>query len=188
MYIYVCIYIYMYIYIGLAGTLQPKIRERGVVIGAATEGPAVQPVGLGDGDVVDRRMTDHHQPVFVELPVLVAVGAMPLAFFGVVLICEAHGDAVFRVRPVLLDEPVVEFLGPLALKERLHRGAAGEDFVAISPVGVLCVGERNTRWVTVVPSIFRRANLLDGRLQRKRRQWRTTRHNSFHSLWPITLQ
>ena len=52
----------------------------------------------------------------------------------------------------------------------------------------LCVGERYFRWVTVVPSIFRRANLLDGRLQRKRRQWWTTRHISFHSLWPITLQ
>mmetsp|Transcript_38117 Transcript_38117/g.91353 ORF Transcript_38117/g.91353 Transcript_38117/m.91353 type:complete len:205 (+) Transcript_38117:165-779(+) len=158
---------------GLPGASQAKVRERGVVIGAAAEGPAVEPVGLGDGDVVDRRVADRHQALRVELPVLVAVGAMPLTVLRVVLVCKAHGDAVLCVRPVLLDESVVQLLSPLALEERLHRGAAGEDLVAVAPLGVLCVRGRHLRRVTAVPTILRCANLLDGLLQRERRQRQT---------------
>ena len=57
------------------------------------------------------------RPSRVELPVLVAVGAEPLAGVVVPLVGEAHGDAVVGEGPELLDQPVVELALPLAGQE-----------------------------------------------------------------------
>ena len=67
------------------------------------------------------------RPCVVELPVLVAVGAEPVAAVVVPLVGEAHRDAVVGEGPELLDQPVVELARPLALQERDDRVAAARN-------------------------------------------------------------
>ena len=56
---------------------------------------------LVDRTVVDARDAPAHQPVVVELPVLVAVGAIPLATVVAKLVGEANGDPIVPVGPQL---------------------------------------------------------------------------------------
>src|SRR5438874_1309012 len=83
-----------------------------------------------------------HETMLVELPVLVAVRAEPLAGVVMPLVGEAHGDAVAVEGPQFLDEPVVELLVPFA-REELHDGLAPlQELRAIAPHAVRGVGER----------------------------------------------
>ncbi|MFK4642342.1 hypothetical protein ABIF96_000916 [Bradyrhizobium ottawaense] len=82
---------------------------------------------LRNGDVVDRRFAALHQPVLVELPLLIAVGAIPLAARVVPFVLEAHGDAVLVEGPEVLDQAVVLLLLPFAGEERDDGLAALQD-------------------------------------------------------------
>lgn len=54
-----------------------------------------------------------HVASVIELPKLIAVGAVPLSCVGMsVLIREANGDAVSVETPQVFDEFIIEFLGP----------------------------------------------------------------------------
>ena len=128
----------------------------------------VEALGLLDREVVDRGVSRLHQSVLVELPVLIPIGSKPLAVGGVVLVGEAHGNAVVAVRPVLLDEPVLEFLGPLALEELTNLISSLEYFRSIPPLCIFSVSHWHFRQVAVVPSILRCSDLLDGGLFRER--------------------
>lgn len=55
-----------------------------------------------DGLVVDARVAMRHQSLFVELPVLVAVAAKPVAGVVVPLVHKPHRDAIFVEGPELL--------------------------------------------------------------------------------------
>ena len=57
-------------------------------------GPMKATVLLRNRDVVDARFAATHQPVLVELPLLVAVGAIPLAGVVMPFVLKAHRDAV----------------------------------------------------------------------------------------------
>src|SRR5215510_10917269 len=70
---------------------------------------------FSDLDVVDAGFAPAHQAVLVELPLLVAVGAVPLATCVMPLILKAHRDAIAVERPEILDQAVVEFLRPFTL-------------------------------------------------------------------------
>ena len=52
-----------------------------------------------DRNVVDGSLAAAHQAAFVELPLLVAVGAMPLPGIVVPFILKPHRDAVAVERP-----------------------------------------------------------------------------------------
>ncbi len=67
-----------------------------------------------------------HQALFVELPILVAIAAKPVAGIVVPFIGEAHGYAVVAKRPELLDQPIVELAIPFAREECLDGLAACE--------------------------------------------------------------
>jgi hypothetical protein len=99
---------------------------------------------FGDGDVVDAGFTPAHQAVLVELPLLVAVRAVPLTGIVVPFVLKANRDAVALERPEILDQAIIEFLRPFALEKRHDRGAALKKFGAIAPAAVLSVGERDT--------------------------------------------
>src|SRR4051812_5943250 len=81
------------------GTLKPETTQPRMVVGPPAEPPVVLAVGFGDGMFVDAGNAPLHQPVGVELPVLVAVGSEPEAVIVVILIGEAHGDAVAGAGP-----------------------------------------------------------------------------------------
>ncbi len=77
---------------------------------AAAKRPVILPVGFLDRQIIDASETSLHQAGRVELPVLVAIGAEPVAAIVVPLIGKAHGDPVLRKGPQLFDQPVVKFL------------------------------------------------------------------------------
>ena len=76
-----------------------------------------------DGKVVDRREPKSHELVVIELPVLIAIRAVPVTRVVVPLVSKAHRDAVSGERPQFLDEPVVQLFRPLPREE-------GDDFVS----------------------------------------------------------
>src|SRR5215468_12528075 len=104
-----------------------------MIVGTAAERPVILAFALLNRQVVDAGDAQPHQAVLVELPVLVAVAAEPVAAVVVPLIGEAHGDAVVAVGPELLDQAVVELPIPLARQERLDGLAPLQELGAIPP-------------------------------------------------------
>src|SRR5215467_10093215 len=99
--------------------------------------------------------------MLIELPVLVAVAAEPVPAVVVPLVGETHGDAVVAERPYLLDQPVVELLIPLTLKELLDGLAALKELRAITPAAADGIGQRHLRRIARVPGVLGHARLLD---------------------------
>src|SRR5581483_2731130 len=121
--------------------------------------PMETPVFLRDLDIVDARLAPPHQAVLVELPLLIAIGAVPLARCVVPFILEAHRDAVAVEGPEVLDQAIVQFPLPFAGEEGDNGGASLEKFRAVAPAAVLGVGERDTLGVAGIPGIFGHARL-----------------------------
>lgn len=65
-----------------------------------------------------------HQPVGREFPVLVAVGAKPLAAVVMPFIGKSDRDAIAGKGPEFLDQPIVQFARPFAGQECDDLGAA----------------------------------------------------------------
>src|SRR6187455_3331378 len=78
-------------------------------------------LALVDPVVIDARVPAAHVAQLVELPVLVAVAAPPLAVGVAALVLEPHRDAVLVEAPELLAQPVVELARPLAAQEVADR-------------------------------------------------------------------
>src|SRR5262249_48144554 len=116
-----------------AGSERAIPQARHVGRPRARGGPMEAAIFLGDGDVVDRGFTARHQAVLVELPLFVAVGAVPLAARVVPFVLEAHRDAVVVKGPEVLDQAVVELLLPFAREKGDNRLAALKYFRAIAP-------------------------------------------------------
>src|SRR5262245_11058396 len=114
--------------------------------------------------------------MLVEFPLLVAIGAMPLAAGIVPLILKAHGNAVVVKSPKVLDQAIVELFCPFAGEKGLYRLTSSEKFRAVAPTAVLGIGERNAFGIARIPGIFRHARLLRGGLSCEWRKWRT-RHD-----------
>src|SRR5271170_926704 len=89
------------------GRLQPQIRQAGVVIGAAAQGPEVLPFGFLDRQIVDASKTASHETVRVEFPVLISIRTIPVAAVIMPLVGKAHGDTVFVEGPQLFDQSII---------------------------------------------------------------------------------
>src|SRR3954471_21993432 len=111
-------------------------------------------LALVDSVVVDARVAPAHVAEVVELPVLVAVAAPPLAVGVVGLVLEPDRDPVLVEAPQLLAQPVVELARPLAAQEVADGVAAGEELVAIAPIGVLGVRHRHPVGIACVPRVL----------------------------------
>src|SRR5215467_5595668 len=116
--------------------LQPEFAQRGMAVRASPERPVVLALALPDRQVVDARDAHAHQAVLVELPVLVAVAAVPVAAVVVPFVREAYGETILAERPDLLDQPVVELAVPLAREKGLDRLAPLEELGAVAPAAV----------------------------------------------------
>ena len=91
---------------------------------AGPSGPAEAAIFFRNRDIVDAGFAAAHQAVLVELPLLVAVGAMPLPGIVMPLVLKPHRDAIAVERPEILDQAILLFLLPFAGEERDDRGAA----------------------------------------------------------------
>src|ERR1700731_3688616 len=144
-----------------------------MVVGATPQGPAIPALIFSNRQVIDAGDSQPHQAVFVELPVFIAVTAIPMTAVVMPLVCKTHGYPVFAKSPQFLDQPVVEFARPLAREKRLDGIASLEEFGAIAPAAVRGIGKRNPNRIARVPSVLRQACLLGGGFQGKRGQRRS---------------
>src|SRR5262249_59750627 len=69
---------------------QAERREPGVIVGPSSERPVKLALVRGDRQVVDAGDAQTHQPLVIELPVLVAVGAEVLAAVVVPFVGAPH--------------------------------------------------------------------------------------------------
>src|SRR5882672_3010604 len=131
----------------LHGRSKSEVRQPRMLIRPPSERPAKQTLFFLDRQIVDAGKPPHHVTGVVELPIFVAVATKPVVRVVVPLVREPHRDARSGARPQVLDQPVVEFPGPLALQKRAHFGAAGRKFAAVAPARVLGVDEHDPIWV-----------------------------------------
>src|ERR1700686_873864 len=131
-----------------------------MVIGASTDEPMIFALAIFDRQVVDAGDPQSHQTLFVELPILVAIAAKPVAGIVVPFICKAHGYPVVAKRPDLLDQPILQLADPLAYEECLDGRAATNEFGAVAPDAIHRIGERYLGRIARVPGILGEARLL----------------------------
>ena len=122
--------------------------------------PTEQPVLLGDLHVVDARDTPRHQAIGRELPILVAIGAMPGASIIVPFIGEAHRDPVTVMGPQTFDQPIVVLTAPLCRQDGDNCLPPLKEFRPIPPLAALGIGKRYARGISTVPAILGRTDLL----------------------------
>src|SRR5687767_1180976 len=114
-----------------------------MVVRARAERPEKFALACLDAHIVDARLATAHQARLVELPLLIAVGAVPVATVVAPFIGETHGNPIVRECPDLLDQPVVHLALPFASEELGNGGTAGEELRPVSPPAVLGIGERD---------------------------------------------
>src|SRR6266571_9479267 len=139
---------------------EAEIAQRRVIARAATQRPVIFPLDVLDRRIVDAGDAHTHKAVFVELPVLVAVAAIPVAAVVVPLIGKADGDAILPKRRQFLDQTVIELAVPLACQERFDGLAALQEFGAIPPAAVGRVRKRDAGRITRIPCVFGHTCLL----------------------------
>src|SRR5262245_34072866 len=154
----------------VAVPLKAQVAEGRVIVRTTAERPVIFALAIPNGQVVDARDAPPHQPVRVELPVLVAIAAKPVAGIVVPFICKAHGDPVVAERPHLLNQPIIELAIPFAREKRLDRLAALNKLRAVAPGAVDGIGEGDAGGIASVPGVFGETRLLRGGLGCERRQ------------------
>ena len=105
------------------GSLQTQFTQTSVIIGPASERPAVLSIRFLNRQVIDTGEASTHQAAFVKFPVFVSVGTEPVSRVIVPLVCEPDRNAVVSECPQFLNQPIVEFPRPFALEKR-------DDFVS----------------------------------------------------------
>jgi hypothetical protein len=70
---------------------------------AAAKRPMELTFRIHNRQVVDTRVAAHHEALLVELPVFVAIGAVPVTRVVVPFVSEAHCNAVVGLGPQFLD-------------------------------------------------------------------------------------
>ncbi len=138
-----------------------------------------------DRQVVDAGETAFHVAALVKLPILVAVGTIPLAGIVAPFVLETHRDAVVAERPQLFLQTIVQFFVPFAPEEFDDLGATVKELRSVAPFGVLRVGERDPLGIAAVSGVFGSLNFLAGGFLGEWRERRTRVHVSFDfSIWP----
>src|SRR5690625_4026692 len=98
--------------------------------------PVELPVSLSDFDVVNAGVTMRHQPVTVEFPVFIAVGAIPLTLGRLELIAVTGCDAVIGEGPKFFDKSIVQFFRPLIFQKFDDLVASLQEGIAVAPDAV----------------------------------------------------
>src|SRR6202166_5346170 len=95
--------------------------------------PLILALRLLDWQIVDGSESQAHQPVLIELPILIAIRAKPIPRVIVPFISEAHGDTVSLERPKLFDQPTVQLFRPFASEEHDDFLSSIHKFRTVSP-------------------------------------------------------
>src|SRR6202008_4622324 len=114
-----------------------------------------------DRQIVDGREPTLHETRGIELPILIAIGAKPLAAVVMAFIGEANRDTVALERPQLLYQAVVQFPVLFPCEEWNDLGPAARKLGAIAPTAVLRIDKRHPLRITAIPAVFGHPNLGD---------------------------
>src|ERR1700732_3400218 len=98
--------------------LEAKIAKPRMIIRTEPWCPVILALRLLDKQIVDGSKPQAHQPVLIELPILIAIRTKPIPGVIVPFICEAYGDTVSLERPNLFDQPIVQLFRPFASEKR----------------------------------------------------------------------
>src|SRR5262252_8347681 len=120
---------------------QPELRKTRVVIRPPPKGPAVFPIVFSNREIVDAGDAASHQAVFIELPVLVAIGTKPIARVVMPFVGKTDRNAIALKCPKFFDEAIVQLLAPFAGEECNDCFTAVEELRAVAPHAVRGVGE-----------------------------------------------
>src|SRR5215467_2161293 len=131
-----------------------------MVVGSPSECPVILTIRGCNREIVDARDPASHEPLIIELPVLVAIRSEPVTRVVVPLVGKTNSDAVALTSPELLDQPVVELLRPLAGQKLLDGFAPGEELRAVTPDAVRRIGHGYSLRVPCIPGVFGQADLL----------------------------
>src|ERR1051325_397306 len=115
-----------------------------MLIGPPAQGPVVFALACSHRQIVDARDATLHEPALIELPVLVAVGAIPVAGIVMPLVGETNCNAIALTGPELFDQPILQLLRPFTSQKFLDRGSASKELRAVAPDAVGCIGERHS--------------------------------------------
>lgn len=88
-----------------------------MIIGTTTKYPVVFAFALVNWQVVDAGNTPSHKSVFVELPILIAVGTEPVVRMIMPFVSKPDSNSVVPKSPKLFDQTVVQFFKPLMGQE-----------------------------------------------------------------------
>src|SRR6266403_6002260 len=124
--------------------------------------PAILPVRFPEGKIVDAGQPQPHQAILVELPVLVAVRAVPIPRVIVPLIREADCNPMSPEGPKLLDQPVVQLLVPLARKEGDDLWPSVDELRAVPPARIQRIALGDLPRIAGIPTIFGQSHFLGG--------------------------
>src|SRR5260370_42625279 len=94
---------------------------------------------LLDWQIVDGSKPQAHQPVLIELPILIAIRAEPIPGVIVPFVGKAHGDTVSFERPKFFDQSIVQLFRPFASEKRDGFLPSVRKFRSVSPASVNCV-------------------------------------------------
>ena len=156
--------------------LHAEIGETGMILRTGKRGvPMKLAIGFLDRQVVDTGVPVMHQAVLVELPVLVAIGAIPIAGVVMPFVGEAHRNPAPLEGPQLFDEAIVLLPFPFAREELYDRRTPLRKLRAIAPPAIDGVGQRYLLRFARIPAIFSQTNLLNLRLASEGRTWWTLR-------------
>src|SRR5262245_42717551 len=103
-----------------------------------------------------------HQTVFIEFPILIAVGSKPVSRIVMTFVSKANGDPVVLKGPQFLDQSIVEFPRPFAPKKGDNLLPADEEFGPVAPPALFAVAKSHFFRITSIPSVFRQTDFLNG--------------------------
>src|SRR5262249_48915674 len=140
--------------------LQAQVTQSRMCSGAGSRSLPVKFSIAGlDRQIIDRGKPTPHQPLRVELPILIAVGAKPVARIIMPFVGKAHRNAILGKRPQLLDQTVLELLGPFTGEKGNDGRPSLKELRAVAPYAVYSVGERHLFRIATVPAILGGAHL-----------------------------
>src|ERR1700693_5813487 len=112
---------------------EPRIAQSRRIIRTPPWCPVILALHLFDWPIVDGSKPQAHQPVLIELPIFIAIGAKPIPGVIVPFIGKADGDTVSLERPKLFDQPIVQLFRPFASEKRDDFLPSVHKFGAVSP-------------------------------------------------------
>src|SRR5262249_11461246 len=152
---------------------EAEAAQGGVIVRSPAERPAKLAVLLTNGQVIDGRMTCRHEPLLIELPVLVAIGPKPVPGVVMPFVGESDSDSVALKRPELLDQSVVQLSVPFTSQKRDDLLPSDDELRPVTPTALRTVSQGDPLGVPGIPAILGHPHLLGRGLGRKRWQWRS---------------